>query len=135
MKLARWIFLIAGIYGVAVLAPGFFLERQVGVFTPPPVTHPEYYYGFYGSALAWQFVFFAIARDPAHMRPLMLICVAEKFAFFAACVGLYAAGRLSFSGPFVGGIFDGVWMALFAWAWMATGDGQRARDPHARKYP
>jgi hypothetical protein len=57
MKFARRLFLIAGIYGVLVLAPQYFLEAKTGRDFPPPITHLEHYYGFIGVALAWQ-VFF-----------------------------------------------------------------------------
>jgi hypothetical protein len=120
MRFARWVFLIAGIYGVVILAPGLFLERQAGAMAPPAITHPEFYYGFYGSALVWQFVFFAIARDPMRFRQLMLLSALEKLAFFAACLALYFAGRLALGGPFVGGLLDGVWMVLFLLAWRGS---------------
>jgi hypothetical protein len=123
MRVARWIFLISGIYGALVLIPGFFLER----LTPPPtLTHPEFYYGFYGSALVWQFVFLAIAREPAKLRPLMLLAVLEKAAFFAPSLWLYFSGRLAMGGPFIGGLIDGVLMVLFAFAWWCSRDGSGA---------
>jgi hypothetical protein len=62
MKLARWIYLIAGIYGILVLAPALFR---------PPQGAPEFYYGFIGLALAWQLAFFVVARDPIGFRALM----------------------------------------------------------------
>ena len=120
MKFARWVFRIAGIYGVLVLIPGFFLEHQAALSDPPPLTHPEYYYGFYGAALVFQLIFLTISRDPARWRPLMLICVAEKVAFFVPCLVLHAMGRMAIAGPFIGGMIDGVLMVLFALAWWAT---------------
>ena len=56
---ARRIFRWAGIYGLIVLVPALFLEARVGIDAPPPITHPEYYYGFIGLAIAWQ-----LARSP-----------------------------------------------------------------------
>jgi hypothetical protein len=119
MRVARWIFLIAGIYGVLALAPGFFAERMVAA---PALTHPEFYYGFLGSALVWQFVFLMIARDPVTLRPLMAIAVLEKAAFFAPALWLYFTGRLPVGGPLIGGVIDGVWMALFLIAWRSSRD-------------
>lgn len=116
MKLARWIFLAAAIYGVLVLAPGFFAELGSGA----AIASPEWYYGFYGSALVWQIAFFVIASDPARFRLLMPVCVLEKLAFFATSIALAAAGRMELGGPFIGGMIDGVWMILFAIAWRAT---------------
>lgn len=119
MKIARWIYLIAGVYGILILIPGFFLESMVA---PPPITHPEFYYGFYGSALVWQLVFLAIARDPAKLRVLMPLTVLEKAAFFLPTVALHLSGRLAMGGPLIGGVLDGVWMVLFAFAWWRSHD-------------
>jgi hypothetical protein len=43
MKFARGVFLVAGIYGLLVLTPIYFLEARIGRETPPPITHPEYF--------------------------------------------------------------------------------------------
>lgn len=116
-KTTSW---LAAIYGVLVLLPGFFLESQFSAATPPAVTHPEFYYGFYGSALVWQFAFILIARDPIRYRPLMLVTVLEKACFLVACLWLWSAGRLGPTGPFYGSLIDGFWMILFALAWVRT---------------
>lgn len=94
MKFARWTFLIAGIYGILALLPQYFLENRVGEDTPPPITHPEFFYGFIGVALAWQVAFILISRDPARYRPLMIPSVLEKFLFGVACIVLFAQDRL-----------------------------------------
>ena len=65
MKFARATYWLAAIYGILVLLPGFFLEDQFSRTSPPALTHPEFYYGFYGSALVWQFAFILIARSPS----------------------------------------------------------------------
>ena len=51
---ARVVFLIAGIYGFAVLVPQYFMEDLIARNYPPPLTHPEQFYGFLGLAMAWQ---------------------------------------------------------------------------------
>jgi hypothetical protein len=71
MKLARWIFAIAGIYGILVIAPLYFAEGPIAQNDPPAITHPEFFYGFVGVTLAWQLVFLSIARNPMRYRPLM----------------------------------------------------------------
>jgi len=81
MAFARTVFRIAGIYGLLVMVPQFFLEAKTGQDYPPPVTHPEFYYGFVGCAVAFQVVFLVVARDPVRFRPLMIPSVLEK-AFF-----------------------------------------------------
>ena len=95
MKFARWVYAIAGIYGIIVLVPGFFLLERVGRDMPPPVTHPEYYYGFYGVTLVWQFAFLLISRDPARYRPLMPITVLEKAAWAITIGWLASTGTVA----------------------------------------
>jgi len=56
MRFAKWVFLLAGVSGLLVVAPPYFLEGKMGELDPPPVNHPEYYYGFLGVTLAWQFM-------------------------------------------------------------------------------
>ncbi|MFT3727614.1 MAG: hypothetical protein QM759_07315 [Terricaulis sp.] len=124
MKTARWIYLIAGVYGILVLIPGFFLEKLVAA---PPLTHPEFYYGFYGSALVWQLVFLAIARDPVKLRVLMPITWLEKLAFFVPSLALHFTGRLPMSGPLIGGMIDGVLLLLFVFAWWSSRSATAAR--------
>lgn len=110
--------MISGIYGVLALIPGIFAELH-----GPPVAAPEFYYGFFFLALVFQFVFFAIARDPHGLKALIPICVLEKLAFFGPGVVLYALGRLDMGGPFIGSLIDGVLMFLFTFAWF------KARTP------
>jgi hypothetical protein len=95
MLFARWLFLLAGIYGLVLLAPQYLLEEQVGRDNPPAITHPEYFYGFLGVALSWQVAFLIIARDPPRYRLLMLPSVLEKFSFGLAGIVLFFQERLS----------------------------------------
>ncbi|HEX6124524.1 MAG TPA: hypothetical protein VFZ23_04055, partial [Pyrinomonadaceae bacterium] len=71
MRFARYTFAAAGTIGILVLVPLYFMLEQTGVDNPPPVTHPEFYYGFIGVALSFQIVFLIIATDPIRYRPLM----------------------------------------------------------------
>lgn len=93
-RLVRWMFRIAGIYGVIALVPQYFLEERINRDFPPAITHPEHFYGFIGVALAWQFAFFVIASAPARYRPLMPVCVLEKLAFGVAAVVLFLQARV-----------------------------------------
>src|SRR5918995_2959036 len=95
MVFAKRVFLIAAVYGFIVLLPQYFLEAKTGRDSPPAITHPEYYYGFIGIAVAWQIVFLLISRDPIRYRPLMLVAVVEKIAFGFPAIALYLSGRLS----------------------------------------
>ena len=95
MKFARLVFLIASIYGLIVLLPLYFMEEQTGRDYPPPITHPEYYYGFIGIAVAWQLVFLVMSRDPLRYRPLMLPAIVEKVSFGIPVAILYLQQRVS----------------------------------------
>jgi hypothetical protein len=94
MPFARWVFLIAGVYGVLAIAPMYFLESRFPAEAPPAITHPEFFYGFIGVTLAWQFAFLVIALDPPRYRLLMLPAMFEKFSFTAAATVLMLQGRL-----------------------------------------
>ena len=114
---ARWLFRIAGIYGLAVIAPQYFLETRIGTDDPPAITHPEYFYGFVGVGLAWQVAFLVMARDPVRFRPLMLPAVLEKATFGIAAIVLFAQHRVS--GMLLSfGLIDLLLGALFLFAFL-----------------
>ena len=119
MNFARRVFLIAAVYGLIVLTPMYFLERKTGEDRPPPITHPEYYYGFIGVALAWQFAFLVISRDPARYRPLMIPSVIEKLTFAVAVAVLFLRGRTG-SMMLAAGLVDLTWAVLFVIALSRT---------------
>lgn len=115
---------MAGIYGLAVLFPQYFMEGQNGRDFPPPINHPEYFYGFIGVALAWQVVFLLIARDVQRYRLFMLPAVLEKLTWGLATLVLYAQGRLAFA--VVGfGVLDLILGTLFLFAFYATRQDHR----------
>jgi hypothetical protein len=95
MKFARWTFLIAGIYGILILTPHYFMEKRIGTDHPPAITHPEFFYGFVGIALAWQILFLIIAGDPVRYRMAMLAGVVEKFSFTIAAYVLSTQNRIA----------------------------------------
>jgi hypothetical protein len=92
---ARRVYTIAGIYGLIVMLPQYFLEDKIGRDYPPPITHPEYFCGFVGVVIVWQIAFLVIARDPARFRPLMPVTVLEKLAFAVPVILLYRDGRVA----------------------------------------
>jgi len=61
VELPQWsderVLTLAGIYGLVVLLPLYFLEHRLGQDQPPAITHPEFYCGFVGVATAWQVAF------------------------------------------------------------------------------
>jgi hypothetical protein len=94
MKFAKIVFWIAAIWGVLILTPLYFMFDLIGRQDPPPITHPAFYYGFAGTALAWQIAFMIIATNPVRFRPLMLAGMVEKFSYGAALTVLYLQHRL-----------------------------------------
>lgn len=127
MKFARWVFTIAGIYGVIVVFPQYFLEHKFAQDLPPALTHPENFYGFIGVTLAWQFVYLLIGTDPIRYRPVMLIAMFAKLSFGIACFVLYLQGRLA---PIVlaASSVDLFLVILFAIAFWMTGTAVRSTN-------
>ena len=119
MKLARWIFAIAAVYGILVIAPLYFAEGPIAQNDPPPITHPEFFYGFVGITLAWQVVFFVIARNPVRYRPLMLVSVLEKLAFGVPAIVLFTQQRVK-TMSLTFGCLDLLLGALFVLAFFST---------------
>jgi len=94
MKFAKVVFWVAGIWGFLVLTPLYFMFDLIGRNDPPPITHPGFFYGFLGVALAWQIAFIAIATDPVRFRPLMIPSILEKVGWSAAVIVLVVQGRM-----------------------------------------
>lgn len=120
-RLARRIFIIAGIYGIVVLLPQYLVETGLGPALPAPLQRPEHFYGFIGVALAWQVVFLIIARDVRRYRLLMLPAILEKLVFGVPVLLLYASDRVG-ADVLVFGIIDLVLGALFVLAFRSTRD-------------
>jgi hypothetical protein len=94
MKFAKTVFWVAGIWGLLVLTPLYFMFDLIGRNDPPPITHPGFFYGFVGIALAWQVAFIFIATAPARYRPLMIPSVLDKVAYGESVVTLVLQGRI-----------------------------------------
>ena len=119
MQFAKNVFRLAGVYGILALLPQYFLEQRIGRDYPPPITHPEHFYGFIGVALAWQFAFLVMATDPQRFRPLMPVAILEKVSFGAAALALFAYARIPATVLFFGCV-DLLLAALFALAFLKT---------------
>jgi len=119
MKFAKVVFWVAGVWGSVMIAPLYFLFDLIGKQDPPAITHPGFYYGFVGCALAWQIAFLVIAQDPLKFRLMMLPSMVEKFSYGIAVVSLVMQGRtnqrdLAFAAT------DLTLGALFVAAWVKT---------------
>lgn len=119
MAFARRTFLIAGVYGLVALLPMYFLEGRIGRDAPPPIAHPEFFYGFLGVAVAWQAAFLVITRDPVRFRPLMLPAVLEKASFGLPSIALWLGGRLT-APMLAAGLIDLALGVLFVVAYLRT---------------
>lgn len=115
-RFSKIVFLIAGICGIAVLAPGYFGEKMMAEKMPPAITHPEFYYGFFGVALAWQVAFLIVAAKPQQFRPIIPAAILEKLAYAMSCFVLFALGRAPKIVAF-GGAGDLVFAVLFTMAY------------------
>jgi hypothetical protein len=119
MKFAKVVFWVAGIWGLLVITPLYFMFDLIGRKDPPVITHPGFYYGFVGVALAWQIVFLVIARDPVRLRPMMIPSVLEKFTYGIAVMALVMQGRMHRS-DLVFAATDSILGLLFVIAYLGT---------------
>lgn len=78
-----------------VLLPQYFLEEKTSHDFPPPITHPEFYYGAIGVTVAWQVLFLVLSRDPGRYRLMMIPAVLEKAGFTIAVAVLFIQHRVS----------------------------------------
>jgi hypothetical protein len=117
-RLARRVFGIAAIYGALILLPMYFAEPMMAK-AGKPVTHPELLYGFVGTALCFQLVYWTIGRDPIRFRPLMPIAVLAKWSFGIPVAILFAAGRVD-AVTFALSSIDLAISILFLVAWRIT---------------
>jgi hypothetical protein len=118
----RWLFRGAAVYGVLALLPMY--------FDPPAgLSHPLFYYGFIGVALAWQLAFWLIAMDPVRYRLVILPGIVEKLGFGVAAAWLWWSGRLGDPLLALGGALDLVMAAAFAWAYLRLGHDPASTSP------
>ena len=126
MKFARIVYGLAAAYGFISLLPLYFLLEKVGHDAPPPITHPEFYYGFLGVAFLWQLVFVMMAKNPVQYRSLMPITVLEKFVYTVPVVLLYSTGRVQAS-IMRSSLVDPVFGLLFMIAYFRIGAAGQSR--------
>jgi len=119
MRFPKIVFLIAGIWGVLVITPLYFMFDVISRNDPPPITHPGFFYGFASAALAWQIAFVFIARDPVRYRPLMIPSIFEKLSYGVAVITLVLQGRMHRS-DLVFGVVDLLLGAMFTLSYIKT---------------
>ena len=95
MTFAKYVFMGAGVWGILVLTPLFFLVDISGRAYPPPADYPHFFYGFLTVAMAWQIAFLIIGSNPVRFRPLMIPSFIEKAGYIIGAVVLRGQGRIS----------------------------------------
>jgi hypothetical protein len=124
MKFAKVVFTAAGVWGIVVLTPLYFLFDMTGRPYPPPDSYPHFFYGFISVAMAWQIAFLVIGSDPARFRPLMIPAMVEKLGYIVTVAVLYGKARISAADASTG-IPDLVLCVLFAVAFARTRPSSR----------
>ena len=104
MRFAKLVFWTAAIWRLLILTPLYFLFDSIGRNNPPPITHPDFFSGFVGVALAWQIAFIFIARDPVRFRPLIIPSVFEKLSYGIAVFVLVSQRRVHKPALVFGGV-------------------------------
>jgi hypothetical protein len=94
MKFARFTFIGAGVWGIVVLTPLYWLFDITGRSYLPPADYPQFFYGFLSVAMAWQIAFLVIGSNPARFRPLMIPSILEKLGHVAGVAVLYGQARI-----------------------------------------
>jgi hypothetical protein len=118
MRFAKWVFFLAGVLGVLMILPLYLEDRFFQDF-PPAINRPEFYYGFVGVTLAWQFMFLVIGSDPVRYRLAMLPAMLEKASFALAVPVLFSLGRVT--AIWIGfASMDATWLVLFVVAYLRT---------------
>jgi hypothetical protein len=95
MRFARVVFIGAGVWGIAVLMPIYWLFDVTGRSYGPPTDYPHFFYGFLSVAMAWQIAFLMIGSSPIRFRPLMIPSIFEKLGYVGTLAVLHGNGRIS----------------------------------------
>ena len=95
MRFAKIVFIVAGIWGIVVLTPLYWLVDITGRPYPPPTDYPQFYYGFLSVAMAWQVAFLVIGSNPLRLRPLMIPAILEKLGYVSLLAILRSQSRIS----------------------------------------
>jgi hypothetical protein len=95
VKFAKIVFLAAGVWGIVLVTPLYFLFDAIGRSRGSPITYPQFFYGFLAVTMAWQFAFLVIGSDPARFRLMMIPSVAEKFIYVVSMGVLCVERRIA----------------------------------------
>lgn len=119
-RFGRVVFTIAGIWGILLMTPLYFLREAIERANPPAITHADLYYGFIGVTLAWQIAFLIVAANPLRHRPLMIAASLEKALYVGSIIVLAARGSFPTAQAVLVAVPDGTLGVLFLIAYART---------------
>jgi hypothetical protein len=128
MRFAKIVFTAAGVWGIVVLMPLYFLVDITGRQYVPPTEYPHFFYGFLGVTIAWQIAFLVIGSSPARFRPLMIPSIVEKLSYVVTLAMLHSEARIS-AADAMAGVPDLLLGILFIAAFMKTPRSQVPARP------
>jgi hypothetical protein len=108
MRFARWLFWIAGAFGLTATYPLYHVPG-----TPT-------YYGLLATLIAWQAAFFVIGSNPRRYRWMMIPAVLEKALWMLTLVVLQARGQIDLRSILLNAATHGVLGVLFIVAFVIT---------------
>jgi hypothetical protein len=95
MAFARLAYLLAGLWGVVVIALGYASYVTGADQSLAAIARPEMIHGFFLTAMPWQLLFLVISRDPLRYNAVMPVTVLEKLPFAAITLAMFAKGQVS----------------------------------------
>ena len=97
MNFAKVVFVGAGMWGIGVLTPLYWLVDVSGRRYGVPTEYPQFYYGFLSVAMAWQIAFLIIGSNPTRFRVLMIPAILEKLGYVVPLAVLYQQARVTWA--------------------------------------
>ena len=119
-RFATVVFRIAGVWGILIMLPLYFTFDAIGRAYPPPITHPDLYYGFVGVTLVWQIAFLIVSTNPVRYRTMMIAAILEKLLYVTTMIVLYFQGHLQAGQAVAISVPDGTIGLLFIAALFRT---------------
>ena len=95
MKFARIVFIAAGLWGVFVLTPVYFVADAAGRHGAAAIGYSQFFYGLFPITMAWHVAFLLIGWQPVRFRPLMIPSMLGKFGDVVTVVVLHGHARVS----------------------------------------
>ncbi|HTF25032.1 MAG TPA: hypothetical protein VK937_14115 [Candidatus Limnocylindria bacterium] len=93
MRFAKIVFWVAGIWGILVITPLYFMFDLIGRNDPPPITHPGFFW-IRGSRPGVADCLCLHRYGHGALSTLMIPCVLEKIGYGAAVLALLMQGRM-----------------------------------------